>query len=156
MLNKNSSIFENFEKSKFSTILIFWKSKKTFFFQHFVSNIFFDQKINTFFGGIFFKSISWFRRIVLKRFQTDSSSLKVGKRVLMFFYHRKIIEKTGFSWFWVCFVELWSPKPNHVSKSRSIDFHEYWTKKLCSKKNSKIYRWSYREKSDMSKNTTLT
>ena len=58
----------------------------------FVKNNEISIRKNLFVDWIFLKFISWFRGIVLKRFQTDSSSLKVRTQVLMCFF---ALEKTA-------------------------------------------------------------
>ena len=98
IMEKND--FENFDFQKKSKSLIFSIEKSIFWSKHFTwKNQFFywknenfelflkskifkiiflhDEKI--FFDGIFFKFNSWPRRIVLKRFQSDSNSLKQKK-----------------------------------------------------------------------------
>ena len=49
------------------------------FFRDFFSKSFFSMMKKYFSMGFFFKFISWSRRIVLKRFQSDSDSLKQRK-----------------------------------------------------------------------------
>ena len=67
--------------------------------------------------GFFLKSISWFRRIVLKRFPIDSDSLKVSKLVLDF----------------LGLFLLW-PLVRHI-----FDFLKFRSYNL--KVNSKIFKW---------------
>ena len=66
-------ISENRKKSQKKVQLFFW-------------NYFSTGKNYVFSMGFFFKFISWFRRIVWKRFQNDSSSLKVGELALKMFW----------------------------------------------------------------------
>ena len=64
-----------------------------FFFEKFFSKSFFDMKKIIFFDDFFSKPFSWSRRIHLKRFQSDSGSLKIRKRA-----HKISVQKK--SWFW--------------------------------------------------------
>ena len=68
----------------------------------------------------------------------------------------KTLKNQEFHVFPVNFGDLSPPKPNHVQECRSIDFREYWIFFQSVKNSWKICFWSYREKSETSKNTTLT
>ena len=85
---KKSTFFDFFKKSKKNQI---------FFSIIFFSKYFFSMMKKYFSMGFFFKFISWSRRIVLKRFQSDSDSLKEAsprilsfkKKCAFFFWDRK-------------------------------------------------------------------
>ena len=65
------------------------KSKFLDLFWDFFSKSFFSMMKKYFSMGFFLKSISWSRRIVLKRFRSDSDSLKVRKPVPIAHFPKK-------------------------------------------------------------------
>ena len=66
--------YRHFRKSRISRFEIFWE---TIFFSDFFSKYFFSKMKKYFLMGFFLKSISWSRRIILKRYQSVSDVLKV-------------------------------------------------------------------------------
>ena len=83
--------FQKNRKKKLNFFLkLFFDRKKYFFRWDFFAKSFFSMMKKYFSMGFFFKFISWFRRIVWKRFLSDSYSLKVRKLVLKMFWSRQI------------------------------------------------------------------